>query len=431
MILAGLSSAIIRKYKPTIVMVTGSVGKTSTKDAVAAALSKKFYLRKSDKSYNSDFGVPLTIIGSENPWSSPLAWLKVFRHALAILFLPTHYPKLLVLEVGADRPGDLAKILRIAKPDVVVVTLLPSVPVHVEAFETPAAVREEEFSPVMALPAQAPLIISADDDFAVAKAERIDMQPYTYGTRKQSDVRIEDIDVWVEGENETENVAGMKAVLVVGEKKYPLQVRGAVGRSQLFAPAAAVATSCMLGMSPKEALDGLSSYVPPPGRARIFKGKRHMTIIDDSYNSSPAAAEEVLRSLELFPKGFHAASASHKARKVAVLGDMLELGRYSLAEHAHVGHIAKETVDILVTVGPRAKGISDAARSDGMREELIHHFENSLEAAASIEELLKEGDIVLIKGSQSIRMERIVRPLLADFTDVAELVRQDPEWLKR
>ena len=144
-ILASLSRAIIRKHKPTVVMITGSVGKTSTKDAVAAALSEKFYLRKSDKSFNSDFGVPLTIIGAKNPWANPIAWIRVFQEALSILFLPTHYPKLLVLEVGADRPGDLAKILKIAKPDAVVVTLLPSVPVHVEAYETPAAVREEEF----------------------------------------------------------------------------------------------------------------------------------------------------------------------------------------------------------------------------------------------------------------------------------------------
>ena len=427
-ILASLSRAIIRKHKPTVVMITGSVGKTSTKDAVAAALSEKFYLRKSDKSFNSDFGVPLTIIGAKNPWANPIAWIRVFQEALSILFLPTHYPKLLVLEVGADRPGDLAKILKIAKPDAVVVTLLPSVPVHVEAYETPAAVREEEFSPVMALAPQAPLIISADDEFAIAKAIRNDMQAYTYGLSEKADVRIEDIAIWTESEQGTEVTAGMMATLVVSNKKYPLKIRGAVGRSQLFAPAAAVATGCMFGMKPEEALEGLASYVPPPGRARIFKGKKQTTIIDDTYNSSPSAVEEVLRSLELFPND---SKTCHARRKVAILGDMLELGRYSVAEHAHIGHIAKETVDVLVTVGPRAKGIGDAAGSDGMPLDHIYNFDTSIETAAQIEELLKDGDVVLIKGSQSMRMERIVRPLLADFTDIPELVRQDAEWLKR
>ncbi len=428
-ILASLARSIVRKHKPTVIMVTGSVGKTSTKDAVAAALSEKFYLRKSEKSFNSEFGVPLTIIGAENPWSNPLAWLKVFRTALAIIFLPTHYPKMLVLEVGADSPGDLAKILRIVKPDGVVVTLLPSVPVHVEAYETPAAVREEEFSPVLALEPNAPLVICADDEFAVAKTKRIDRDAYCYGFSENSDVQIVDMQAWMETDSEDKtSVAGMKSILVVAGVKYPLKIRGAIGRSQLFAPAAAVATACMFGMTPSEALEGLASYVPPPGRGRVFKGKKDTILIDDTYNSSPAAVEEILRSLELIPDTLFAGGRS---RKIAVLGDMLELGRYSVAEHAHIGHIAKQTVDVLVTVGPRAKAIGEAALEDGMRHSMVHHFATSVEAVPYIENLIESKDVVLIKGSQGVRMERIVRPLLADFADVSELVRQSPEWLKR
>jgi UDP-N-acetylmuramoyl-tripeptide--D-alanyl-D-alanine ligase len=132
--------------------------------------------------------------------------------------------------------------------------------------------------------------------------------------------------------------------------------------------------------------------------------------------------EEILRSLELIPGN---------RRKVVVLGDMLELGRYSIAEHAHVGHLVSGIADVLVTVGARAKGISDTAKADGMSEKVVMHFATSVEAAAHIESILEDGDVVLVKGSQGIRMERIVRPLLADFADVSELVRQDKEWLKR
>ena len=110
---------------------------------------------------------------------------------------------------------------------------------------------------------------------------------------------------------------------------------------------------------------------------------------------------------------------------------MLELGRYSIAEHSHVGHLAREVSDILITVGHRAKGISDAALADGMSVGSVVHFDTSVEAAAHVEGLIEEGDVVLVKGSQGIRMERIVRPLLADFTDTQNLVRQDVEWLKR
>ena len=127
-LLALVARGIVYRYRPRIVMVTGSVGKTSTKDAVAAVLTRRFYTRKSEKSFNSEFGVPFTILGVGNPWVDPFAWFSVAKNALALLFLPNHYPNMLVLEVGADQPGDLAKILKIVTPDAVVVTRLPEIP---------------------------------------------------------------------------------------------------------------------------------------------------------------------------------------------------------------------------------------------------------------------------------------------------------------
>ncbi len=405
-------------------MVTGSVGKTSTKDAVAAALSENFYLRKSEKSFNSELGVPLTIIGASNPWSNPTAWLSVFAEALSVLIFPTHYPKLLVLEVGADQPGDLKKILKIATPDAVVVTLLPSVPVHVEAYETPAAVREEEFAPALALAPGAPLIVSADDEFARKLARQNVLSKVTFGLSEDADLRITDVELWTEAGATVPK--GMKAKLIIKGKEHCLNVPHVIGRSQVLAPAAAVLTGLMFGMTVEDAFKGLASYVPPQGRGRLFEGKKNSILIDDTYNSSPAAVEEILRSHSLLS----AEGRSHR-RIVAVLGDMLELGRYSVAEHARIGHIANECVDVLVTVGVRARTIGEAAIESGMSAGSVHHFATSMEAVAPIEELLQEGDVVLVKGSQGVRMERIVRPLLANFEDVPELVRQSPEWLKR
>ncbi len=444
----------MRKYTPKVVMVTGSVGKTSTKDAVAAVLAEKFYLRKSEKSFNSEIGVPLTIIGSKNPWSNPLAWLSLFGKALVLLFLPNDYPQMLVLEVGADQPGDLQKILRIVKPDAVVVTLLPSVPVHVEFYTGPEQVREEEFSPARALQAGAPLIISADDSFASDLAEKTKEEKgewatvTTYGTAEDATARIEDISVWLadmegmvngnvqgnEQRNQQEKqILGMQAKLVVEGRPYPLTVPGALGRSQLFAPAAAIATGLAFGMIASEALEGLEEYTTPPGRGRVFEGKKGTLLIDDTYNSSPAAVEEILASLSLIPQ-------EYAKRKVVVLGDMLELGVYSEAEHARVGHMVKGVADVLITLGNRAKGISDAALADGMPVEKVWHFgveegekpgDAALKAAAHLEQILEEGDVVLVKGSQGVRMERIVRPLLAHYEDISGLVRQDEEWQKR
>ncbi|MEK7114123.1 MAG: hypothetical protein AAB850_01070, partial [Patescibacteria group bacterium] len=118
-LLAFLARAVIRRYRPHIVMVTGSVGKTATKDAIATVLATRFYVRSSEKSFNTEFGVPFTVLGVGNPWGNPFAWFLIMKNALALFILPNHYPNMLVLEVGAGKPGDCARILKIATPNMV------------------------------------------------------------------------------------------------------------------------------------------------------------------------------------------------------------------------------------------------------------------------------------------------------------------------
>ncbi len=416
--LALLARAILKKYRPTVVMVTGSVGKTSTKDAVAAALGERHHLRASEKSYNSEFGVPLTIIGAKNPWLDFHKWARVIEEALALALLPSHYPKMIVLEVGADRPGDLARILKIATPDAVVVTRLPDVPVHVEAYASPDAVREEEFAPAYALPAGAPLIISADDPNAKALAGPLAAHVTTYGFTEGADVRIISPELLTEGGI----IAGMKAEVVTASGTCPLVVRGAVGRPQLYAPAAAIALARALGMRDEEALAGLASYLPPPGRCRLLRGVKGSVLVDDSYNASPAAVEEALSILKEIPSA---------ARRIVVVGDMLELGRYSMSEHERVGTDAAKVADIVIGVGVRARALAQAARAAGIPEDRALMFDAAAPAAEALKALVGEGDVVLIKGSQGMRMERIVEALLADPADLSKLVRQEKEWRKR
>lgn len=415
--LALLAKAIIEKYRPLIVMVTGSVGKTSTKDAAAAVLSSRYYLRASEKSYNSEFGVPLTIIGAKNPWENPIAWFRVVKDALGLILLPSHYPKLLVLEVGADRPGDLARILRFVKPDAVIVTRLPDVPVHVEAYASPQAVRDEEFAPAYALSHGAPLIISADDPNAVTMASRLSATITTFGFAEGSDIRLEGYSFYEEGSE-----SGMEAQLNIQGASHTLRVKGALGRSQLYAPAAAIACALALDTTLAMALRGAEEYVAPAGRGRIIPGKNGSLLIDDSYNASPAAVEEALSALQLL---------SSKGRRIAVLGDMLELGRYSAEEHERIGTLAASRVDILVAVGVRSRATATAARAVGMGEDQVFAYDTSDEAAEVLEAIVQEGDTVLVKGSQSIRTERIAERLLRTPEDRNRLVRQETEWKAR
>ncbi|MEO6536368.1 MAG: UDP-N-acetylmuramoyl-tripeptide--D-alanyl-D-alanine ligase [Candidatus Paceibacterota bacterium] len=419
--LAALARGVLKKYKPTVVMVTGSVGKTSTKDAIAAVLDSRFYMRASEKSYNSEFGVPLTILGAKNPWASPYAWVKVFGEALALHLFPNHYPKILVLEVGADRPGDLARILRIATPNIVVVTQLPAVPVHVEAYATPAAVRDEEFAPAYALSPDGCLVYSADDDYVQALAKPLAVKVSSYGVDESADVKLSGAALY----KEKGIPVGMESMVAAGGKEYVLRVKGALGRPQLLAPAAAIAVALELGMTTKEALKGLESYTPPAGRGRLIAGKNGATIIDDSYNASPAAVEEGLASLQII------ASAQPKTRRIAVLGDMLELGRYSAREHELIGISAQKLCDVLITVGTRSHATAEAAMTAGMKEECIHQFDTARDAADFLKDFIQKNDAILIKGSQSVRMERVVEVILANHEDRQYLVRQDAEWKRR
>lgn len=425
-LLAAFARAIIRKYRPKVIMVTGSVGKTSTKDAIAAVLSRDFFIRASEKSYNSEFGVPLTVIGAKNPWSNFAAWGKVFSEALALLLMPNHYPKVLVLEVGADRPGDLARILKIATPDIVVVTRLPEMPVHVEAYATPDAVREEEFAPAYALAPGAPLIVSADDEYARALAAPLAAHVMTYGASKDADIRIvSDGPLLEKGENGGAWLSGMEGKLSVGGKEYVVPVKGGVGRPQLLAPTAAIAVGICMGMPVEEAVAAVAGYQPPAGRGRLLLGKQGSLIMDDSYNASPAAVSEALASLQI------AHNVMSDSRRIAALGDMLELGRYSREEHERIGEEAAKKCDVLVAVGIRSREMADAAKAAGMQEGSVHTFDTSHEAATFLRDFIQKNDIVLIKGSQSMRMERIGEAVLLNPADQKYLVRQDREWKRR
>lgn len=406
---------VVIRYRPTIVMVTGSLGKTSAKDAIAAALAPSFYLRKSEKSYNSEFGVPLTIIGAKNPWKNVFSWLGLFRDLLALLTLPNHYPKMLVLEVGADRPGDIMRILRIVSPDAVVVTRLPDVPVHVETYASPAAVREEEFLPAYALAPGAPLIISADDPHARELASNLHARVITYGFAEDADIRAHEPEVFVE----EGIITGMKTSVIVHGKDPEVIVRGSLGHQQVYGPLSALALASAFGVKVPETLKGLEDYVPPPGRGRILRGLHDSILIDDSYNASPAALEYALESLKALPA---------VKRRIAVLGDMLELGRYSVAEHERMGTYAAARADVVVTVGIRSRATASAARAAGLADDKVLTFDTAANAAKELPGLIQKGDAILIKGSQGVRLERIVTALIADPADRTNLVRQEPDW---
>ena len=179
---------VLAKYKPKIVVVVGSVGKTIAKDAIYSVLSESFFVRKSEKSYNSETGIPLTILGRPSGWSNPFLWIRNILEGIVLIVLRNRYPKWLVLEIGADRPGDIKKVAEWIKPDVVVMTRFPDVPVHIEFFDSAEDLFEEKTSIISALVPGGILIVNGDDEKVAGLINTYEnITSFAYGFNKNND----------------------------------------------------------------------------------------------------------------------------------------------------------------------------------------------------------------------------------------------------
>lgn len=418
-IMAWETRMVLLKYKPRIIVVGGSVGKTSTKDTIFTVIEKTLVARKSSKSFNSEIGVPLTVLGCENGWSNPLLWARnIFQGAL-LFVTREHYPRWLVLEVGVGKPGDMAKTMQDIAPDVVVLTRFGSVPAHVEFFKSPAEVFEEKMQMVKALKPSGMLIVNVDDEKMLTAREKTKAKSITYGLGKEAMFRGTNVKtVYKSGQP-----VGTTFKLEYNGGVFPVLISGALGVQHVYSALAALATGVYLKQNIVDMTLLLSDHESPPGRMKIIQGIKETTIIDDSYNSSPIAAEVALDVL----KGLKT-----KGKKIVVLGDMLELGKFTLEEHRKLGAQAGSVADYLFVVGPRAKYLVEGALSHDMSEKNIIEFDDAKGAGKYLEGILEKGDIVLVKGSQSMRMERAVLEIMAHPEDAEMLlVRQEEEWMAK
>lgn len=424
-IITAEAKAVLKKFKPRIIAVTGSVGKTSTKDAIYTALRNSLSIRKSAKSFNSDFGVPLTILDRDNAWNNPLGWIMTIFAGLKLLIFNYPYPQWLVLEVGADKPGDLRDLMTWVKPDITVVTRFPDVPVHVEFYESIEALFKEEAIPVFALKTPGVLVLNNDDERVRSFADGSPHMVYTYGSTPTAMVRSFDEAVEYAPDSEGRLVPlGMKFDIISGDRQASLKVRDALGMQHIYPLLAAAAVGLSQNIPLPAIAEALNKeHATPPGRMRLVLGEKETYIIDDTYNSSPVAAREALLTI---------GSLKAYGRKIAVLGDMRELGQYSEAEHKKIGALAAEQVDILIAVGREARFFAEGALDAGLEDGNIFQFDSSREAGKFLETIIAKGDIILIKGSQSIRMERVVEEIMERPEEKGKiLVRQEPQWALR
>jgi UDP-N-acetylmuramoyl-tripeptide--D-alanyl-D-alanine ligase len=295
--------------------------------------------------------------------------------------------------------------------------------VHVEFFSSPAQVFEEKGRLAEALKRDGTLVLNADDEDVLAFRPLTESPSILYGLAENADILGTSYEIEYEGEGKEKHPVGVSFVANINQESVHVTLKGSLGVQTMYPILSAFAVGSALNLSPKKMLQSLSYHSPAPGRMRVLPGIKGTTIIDDTYNSSPVALHEALNTLG------HA-DAVHK--KIAVLGDMLELGVYSAEEHKRAGKHVKEVADILITVGVRARGIAEGALDNKMSEKKVFQFESSRDAGKYLQTILKAGDVVLVKGSQGVRMEKTVEEILLNPLEKEKLlVRQDTEWANR
>lgn len=407
---------VLAKHKPFIIGVTGNLGKTSTKDAIYAVMKQHYYTRRSEKSMNSEFGVPLTILGQKSGWNNPLMWGKILIDGFFVIWQKS-YPTHIVLEIGADRPGDIKDIASWIKPDITVVTQFGQVPVHIEFFPDRDAVVYEKGHLVEALKESGLFIYNADDVDAIKLLERTNARKVSVGVHEKADIKATHVKQY------GHPIEGTEADIVVDAEMHHMVLPEVIGKSPIYCALPALAVARELTIPQEVACASLRDADKPKGRMRLLSGMNGSVIIDDTYNASPKATEHGLKTL---------AEMKTIGRKIAVLGDMLELGTYTRDEHYKIGLEAAKSCHKLYTVGIRARVIAEGALDGKMLDENIMQCDTSIDAGKELVQVIGPNDIIYMKGSQGIRMERAVKMILAETHDPKQvLVRQEREWENR
>ncbi|HEX8311186.1 MAG TPA: UDP-N-acetylmuramoyl-tripeptide--D-alanyl-D-alanine ligase [Chthoniobacteraceae bacterium] len=360
--LQAISAQYRRSLDLRVVAITGSNGKTSTKDLTASVLSKRFQVTKTKGNFNNHIGLPLTMLRANAT------------------------DQIGVFEIGMNHPGEIAPLAALAAPDVAIITNIGVA--HIEFLGSREAIAQEKGMLAEALPASGHLILGAEDDFSRAIAERTLAHTILCGIGT-GEVQATDV---------TQSFSGMRFRLHADGRAVDAELP-VPGLHMVRNALLAVAAGRVLGLSLDECAEGLRSLQLTKGRLEQ-KEVRGIQIIDDTYNANPDSMSAALRTISEMP-GI--------GRRIAVLGRMGELGAEAERGHRQVGEVAAALkFDYLITVGEEAGWIAEAAATGGVE---THRYGTTEEAAAALREFAKEGDLVLVKGSRSARMERIVEAL--------------------
>jgi UDP-N-acetylmuramoyl-tripeptide--D-alanyl-D-alanine ligase len=364
-----LATAVRKLWGKPVVAVTGSAGKTTTKDAIAHVLSARFRVLKSEGNFNNHFGLPLMLLKLEPEYD------------------------VAVVEMGMSHAGEIRGLAKIAQPEIGVVTNVA--PVHLEFFDSLAGIARAKYELVESLPANGVAVLNADDEYVSQFGRDFKGKVVMYGRRAAADVRAENV--------QSKGAEGAEFDVVIGSVRehatLPL-----VGEHNVLNALAAVAVGIERGLKPAEAVGALATLAPADKRGQVLQ-VGNITVINDCYNSNPKALEAMVDAL----------AAMAAKRRIVVAGEMLELGPAGEEMHRKAGqHIAEKRIDVLVGVRGLAQAMVEGARTAGTPAQFVATPE---EAGEWLGREARDGDVVLLKASRGVKLEKALEVLKARRAD--------------
>jgi len=407
-IIVGLLARKVRKLRKKnnfkVVAIGGSIGKTSTKFAIAAVLKQKYRVQFQEGNYNDPVTVPLVYFGLPQPnIFNPMAWWNTFRQINQQLEQAYAFD-VVIVELGTDGPGHMASFKKSVKADIGVLTAIS--PEHMEFFKDLDDVAKEE----LAIADYSGRLFVNKDLVAEKYLNQLKKPVVGYALKQQADFKLSHLD-YKDGAYDFEIYRGTE--LLLAGKHH------AIAETQLYSVCAAAAVAHELGLTPQQINKGIDEIKAVSGRMKHLKGVNNSTIIDDTYNASPEAMKAALDTIYKI----------EAPQKIAVLGNMNELGQYSASAHTEIGEYCDpKQLDMVVTIGPDANTyLATAAEKKGC---FVVTFNSPYEAGDYIKPLVQNGAVILAKGSQNgVFAEETVKLLLGNFGDAEHLVRQSNYWL--
>lgn len=397
-ILRYLTKLILWRYKPLIIGVTGSVGKTSTKEAIYTVLRKKFRAERNIFNLNTEIGMPLTIIKGKDAKRNILLWFYNFFHTFWLFIFKTKtYPEILVLEMSEDASGMIKYLVDLAQPKIGVVTTIGDPPVHLEYYKNINQLIEEISYLPQSLSFDDMIVLNADNSLVLNFKDKTVAKVLSYGFSENSDIKITEYKLI--NTEDLENI-GMSFRLESSGSFVPVRLEGVFGKGQIYALAAATAVGLSLDINLVEISEAMKDYKIVKGRTKFMRGINNSWLLDDSYNACPDSVRVALDLLKEVPA----------KRKIVILGDMKELGVNSNQAHIEIGKDIAKIAEVFIAIGEEmvfAKQIID----DEYSNVETFWFKDSQEAKVPIKKMIKKGDLTLIKGSHAMEMEKITEEL--------------------